>query len=100
MDLGKILGRFWEAQIIDFRNFFDIFSMQNLECNLGRQKIKKNCQQEAPTHSGRPTGLAPKATGKGREGVNPSPEIGDWSYVCSCLHALRPEASADLKNEF
>ena len=32
---------FWEAQILDFRTCFIIFSMQNLECNLEGQKIEK-----------------------------------------------------------
>ena len=36
------MGRFGEAQILDFLIFFDIFSMQNLECNLEGQKIEKN----------------------------------------------------------
>ena len=31
---GKVLGRFWEAKILDFHIFFVIFSMSNLECNL------------------------------------------------------------------
>ncbi len=37
-------------------------------------------------------------TGRGRGGANPSQELGDWGFV-DCkphLHALRPEASADL----
>ena len=42
IDFGWILGGFWEAKIIDFRTFFIIFSMQNLECNLEGQKIEKN----------------------------------------------------------
>ena len=27
MDLGLVLGRVWEAKILDFRTFFDVFSM-------------------------------------------------------------------------
>ena len=42
MDFGTVLGGFWEAKILDFRTFFVIFSMQNLECNLEGQKTEKN----------------------------------------------------------
>ena len=42
MDFGRVLGGFWEAEILDFRTFFVIFSMQNFECNLEGQKIEKN----------------------------------------------------------
>ena len=38
---GRVLGGVWEAKILDFRFFFVIFSMQNLECNLEGQKIEK-----------------------------------------------------------
>ena len=34
MDFGWVSGGFWEAKIDDFRTFFIIFSMQNLECKL------------------------------------------------------------------
>ena len=40
-DFGRVWGGFWEAEILDFRTFFDIFSLQNLECNLEGQKIEK-----------------------------------------------------------
>ena len=35
------MGGVWEAKTIDFRTFFDVFSMQNLDCNLEGQKIEK-----------------------------------------------------------
>ena len=47
MDFGRVLGELGEANILDFRTFFVIFSMQNLECNLEGQKIEKKGQQEA-----------------------------------------------------
>ena len=47
MDFGRVLERFGEAKILDFRNLLDVFSYQNLECNLEGQKFEKNCQQEA-----------------------------------------------------
>ena len=39
------MGGFWEAKILDFRTFFVIFSMQNLECNSEGQKIKKKANK-------------------------------------------------------
>ena len=43
IDFGWVLGRFWEAKIIDFRTFVIICSMQTLECKLeghfGGQKV-------------------------------------------------------------
>ena len=64
-DFGRILGPFWEGKIIDFRTFFAIFSMQNLECKLEGQKIEKKRQQErsSPFH---PLGLAVRAGLGGR----------------------------------
>ena len=41
IDFGRISEGFWEAKILDFRIFFVIFSMQNLECNLEGQEIEK-----------------------------------------------------------
>ena len=38
---GRVCARFREAEILDFRTFFVIFSMQNLECKLERLKTKK-----------------------------------------------------------
>ena len=35
------MGGVWEAKTIDFHAFFDVFSTQNLDCNLERQKIEK-----------------------------------------------------------
>ena len=39
MDFGLVLGRFWEAQILDFRIFFDVFSKSFLKRVSKRQKI-------------------------------------------------------------
>ena len=41
MHFGRVLGGFWEAQILDFRIFCVVFSMSKLECNLEGQKIEK-----------------------------------------------------------
>ena len=46
MDFGRVWGGFWEAKIFDFRTFFVIFSMQNLECNLEGQEIEKKKPQD------------------------------------------------------
>ena len=35
-DFGKVLGGVWEPKTIDFRTLFDVFSMQNFDCNLER----------------------------------------------------------------
>ena len=42
MDFGTDLRGAGEAQILDFRIFFVIFSMPIFECKLERQKIEKN----------------------------------------------------------
>ena len=39
MDFGRVWGGFWEAKIINFRTFFDVFSKQNLKHVLEVQKI-------------------------------------------------------------
>ena len=59
MDFGWVLGGFGEAKIHDFRTFFVIFSMQNLDCNLEGQKIEKKGLQDGecenlPLDSGHP----------------------------------------------
>ena len=41
VDFEWILGRFWEAQIRDFRIFFDDFSKQILKSVLEGEKIEK-----------------------------------------------------------
>ena len=41
MIFGLVLGRVCEPKTIDFRTFFDVFSMQNLDCNLEGQKNRK-----------------------------------------------------------
>ena len=49
-DFGRVWGGFWEAEILDFRTFFVIFSKQNLECNLEAQKIEKKRRQNDLRH--------------------------------------------------
>ena len=39
---GEDFGRVWESQILDFSNFFDVISKQNLKRVSDRQKITKN----------------------------------------------------------
>ena len=41
-DFGLVLGGVWEAKTIDFHTFFEVFSMQILDCKLEGQKIEKN----------------------------------------------------------
>ena len=45
MDFGRVLGGVWEAKIIDFRTFFDVFSMLFFERISEEQKI----DQDEPT---------------------------------------------------
>ena len=68
MDLGKILGRFWEAKIIDFRTFFDVFSKHFSSNVLESKKIEKNCPTKPnTTHFGSARRNArPAGEGNGR----------------------------------
>ena len=53
MDFGRVLGRFWEAKILDFRAFFDVFSKHLFDDFLEGQKIeKKSPTREHTTHFG------------------------------------------------
>ena len=41
MDFGRVLGRFWESKILDFRTFFDVFSKHFSNNVWEGQKIDK-----------------------------------------------------------
>jgi len=70
---GKVLGGVWEANIVDFRIFFSFFSMQNLECNLEGQKIKKKTKRQQITASWGEVGGHLEAPGKeNRMGSRPT----------------------------
>ena len=45
LDFDRILGGVWEAEILDFRNFFDIFSMSFFKRSSEGEKI----DQDGPT---------------------------------------------------
>mgnify|MGYP001337741063 CR=1 FL=1 len=45
MDFGRVLGGGWEAKILDFRTFFDVFSMSFFKRGSEGQKI----DQDEPT---------------------------------------------------
>ena len=45
MDFGKVLGRFWEAKILDFRTLFDDFSKQIWKSVAEGQMIDKKTQK-------------------------------------------------------
>ena len=75
--------------ILGFRILgFGIWGLGFRIWDWGSQKASKELQEgflEAPTvakrgarHSGPPAAQRARAVGKGREGVNPSPEVGDW----------------------
>ena len=42
LDFDRILGRVWEAKIIDFRTFFDVFSMSFFKRASEGEKIDQN----------------------------------------------------------
>ena len=46
MDFGRVLGRFWEAKILDFRTFFDVFSKHFFNNFFEGQKIEKKSPTE------------------------------------------------------
>ena len=63
------MGDFWEAEIFDFRTFFNYFSKQILKSVLEGPKIEKNWKKESPPEIlGRPGGMC-GARGRDREGV-------------------------------
>ena len=45
MDFGRALGGVWEAQILDFRIFFDVFSMSFFKRGSEGEKIEKKCEK-------------------------------------------------------
>ena len=55
---NPILNPFWEAKILDFRIFFDVFWKQILNKVLEAKKIEKNCSKPQD-HAilGRPCGM-------------------------------------------
>ena len=44
IDFERILGGFWEAKILDFRIFFDVFSMSFFDRNSEGEKIDQKCE--------------------------------------------------------
>ena len=45
-DFGKVLGGLWEAKILDFRIFFDVFFDAKFRVQLGRAKNRKKRPQK------------------------------------------------------
>ena len=45
MDFGKVLGGVREAKILDFRIFFDVFSMSFFKRASEDEKIEKKCEK-------------------------------------------------------
>ena len=83
-----VLEGFWEAKILDFCTFFDVFSMQNLDRNLEGQKSKKKATKSHFSASWRRVGGGPQAPGeRKREGCkslqskNLSLPSGAWPFV-------------------
>ena len=79
------MGGAWEAQTIDFHTFFDVFSMQNLDCNLEGQKIEKKSHKATDFRflaQGRR--WSPGSWGEKKRGVQEPDrelELGIWSLA-------------------
>ena len=46
--LGGVLRGFWEAENLDFRIVFDVFSKQKSKCVLEVKKIRKKTRNQRP----------------------------------------------------
>ena len=44
-DFGLVLGGFWEAKILDFRTFFDVFSISFFKRGSEGEKIDQKCEK-------------------------------------------------------
>ena len=49
-DFERVLGSFWEAEILDFRTFFDVFSKHFSNIFLEGQKIEKKSPTRQKMH--------------------------------------------------
>ena len=45
MDFERVLGGFWEAKILDFRTFFDVFSISFFKRGSEGEKIDQKCEK-------------------------------------------------------
>ena len=72
----RILEGFWEAESLDFRVFFDFFGCDEIERGPVALRGAKMRPKRRATGFEPPTAPRVKATGKGREGVNPSQGLG------------------------
>ena len=50
MDLGRVRDGFREAEILDFRTFFDVFSMSFFKRASEDEKIEKKCEKNKVQH--------------------------------------------------
>ena len=76
-DFGRVLGGVWEAKILDFRTFFDGFSMSFFKRASEGEKIEKKCEkkQTFPLF-GVGFAVVPRPVGKGKDrGKNTSGRI-------------------------
>ena len=44
-DFGRVLGGVWEAKILDFRTFFDVFSISFFKRGSEGEKIDQKCEK-------------------------------------------------------
>ena len=71
--MRRILGGFWEPEILDFRIFFDVFSKQILKRVSEEKKIDQNGPKDADDGFwGRGSG-GPRAPGERKREGNPEP---------------------------
>ena len=87
------MGQVWEAKILDFRIFFDVFSLSFSERGSESEKIEKKCQQDAEvTFLGLDYGGPPPCWGEKKRGGNESMSAScDWPNVL----ALGVESALD-----
>ena len=66
---GRVLGGFWEPEILDFRTFFDVFSKQILKRVSEGQKIDQNGPKDADdAHLGSGLRWSPSSWGEKKRG--------------------------------
>ena len=63
-DFGRVLGGVWEAQILDFRIFFDVFSKQILKELILNCYVEQNAEQDAESALWKLGSGHPQAGGK------------------------------------
>ena len=66
IDFGRVWGGFWEAKIIDFRTFFDVFSKQISTADQTRKMVPRIAPKGGGTEIELPSAMRARATERGR----------------------------------